>query len=126
MKRKEEENKKTWEEAQGTDPMDTDIPGTSSDAPLTRGNFPLGELGLGAFTPSKARKVANMNSFRFDKDLGKIVQQSIRRLHVSRVAPLSVTTEKFVVKNIKDDPLAIALAGVAFTQVSEKNLKNMM
>jgi hypothetical protein len=42
------------------------------------------------------------------------------------VAPLSITIEKVVVENITDDPLEIASVGVAFTQASEKNLKNMM
>jgi hypothetical protein len=43
--------------------------------PLMGGHFPLGELGLGLFTPSKAHKVSNLNTFRFDKASRKIVQQ---------------------------------------------------
>jgi hypothetical protein len=33
--------------------MDTYIMGSSIDIPLIGGHFPIGELGLGAFTPSK-------------------------------------------------------------------------
>jgi hypothetical protein len=78
MKRREEEHIKKQEESQGLDPMDTNIPRSSSNIPITRGNSPLGELGLGAFTLSKAHKVSNLNSFRFDKDSGKKFQQNLR------------------------------------------------
>jgi hypothetical protein len=60
--------------------MDTNILRTSSRTPLIRGHFPLGELGLGVFTPSKAQKVENMNSFRFDKDSGKIFQSKHQKI----------------------------------------------
>jgi hypothetical protein len=53
--------------------MDMDIPRSSIDIPLMGGNFLLGEMGLGAYTPSKPWKVANLNAFRFDKDSGKII-----------------------------------------------------
>jgi len=106
--------------------MDSDIPRTSSYAPLTGGKFPLAELGIGTFTPSKAWKVANLNSLSFNKYLGKIFQESIKRLCVSIVAPLSTTIEIVVVENIKDDPLATTSTSVSFTRVSKKNLKNMI
>jgi hypothetical protein len=73
-----------------------------------------------------ARKVADLSSFRFDKDLGRIVQQKVKKLPVIGLAPLSVMTETEVVENIRHDPLAIALVGVAFTQASEQNLKNVL
>jgi hypothetical protein len=41
---------------------------------------------------SKARKVVNLESFIFDKESGKIIQQEIRKLPVAVVASLSVTT----------------------------------
>jgi hypothetical protein len=34
---------------------------------IIEGHFPLGELGLGKFTPSKPDAVATLNSFFFDK-----------------------------------------------------------
>jgi hypothetical protein len=74
--------------------MDTDILGAFHSASLTGGKFSLGELGLGAFTPSKARKVANINSFKFDKDLGNISQQNTRRSSIFKIAPLLVTIDK--------------------------------
>jgi hypothetical protein len=70
--------------------------------------------------------VANLNSFRFDKYLGNIIQKSIRILPISRVSPLSITIDNSMVQNIMKDPLAITLTGVDFTQASKQNLKNMM
>jgi hypothetical protein len=81
---------------------------------------------LGAYTSSKARKVAKLNSFRFNKELGKIIQHKIIKLPIARVAPLSVTIDTTIVENIKDDPLSIALVSVAFIQASEQNLRHMM
>jgi hypothetical protein len=70
--------------------------------------------------------VENPNSFKFYKDSGKTIQQNIKILPVSREAPLSITTEKFVVKNIKDNPFVIASIGISFTWAYEKNIKNMI
>jgi len=67
-----------------------------------------------------------LNYFIFEKVSVKIVQQSIKRILIARVAPLSVTTKKVVVENITHDPLAIASTGIHFTQESMKNMKNMM
>jgi hypothetical protein len=63
------------------------------------GHFPLSDLGLGIFLPSKARKVENMNTFIFDKDSSKIVLQKTRNLPMTRKSPLWVTTETNVTKN---------------------------
>jgi hypothetical protein len=67
----------------------------------------------------------NLNSFRFNKDSGKILFQKTMKLPVSREYPLSKTTKVEVIKNIIDDPLSISSANVAFTQASEENLRNM-
>jgi hypothetical protein len=83
-----------------------DIPRSSTNIPLIRGHFPLGELGLGFYTPSKARKVANLNSFRFAKKLGKIIVQKIKKLPSNN--------GDMVIENIKNDPLSITSADVAF------------
>jgi hypothetical protein len=45
---------------------------------------------------------------------------------VSRVAPLSMTTEVEVIENISDDTLSSASISVSFTQVLEKNLREIM
>jgi len=84
--------------------MDIDIPKSYSNTHIIGGHFPLRELGLGEFTLSDAKKVENLNSFRFDKDLGNIIKKNTRRFPVSRIAPLSIITEKFVVENITEDP----------------------
>jgi hypothetical protein len=116
MKRREKENRNKQEDEQGSYPMDTDFLYSFLDAPLTRGNFPLGELGLGVFTPSKSWKVANLKLFRFKKESEKIIQQIIIRLHVSRLAPLSITTLKVVVESITNDLLSITSTDMTFTQ----------
>jgi DNA segregation ATPase FtsK/SpoIIIE-like protein len=72
-RKKKEEEKKAQEEIDDTDPMDTDLPEASS-IPLTGGHFPLGELGLGGLTSFKASRVADLDSFIFDRAQGKIVQ----------------------------------------------------
>lgn len=55
--------------------MDMDILRSSRDIPLTGEYFPLEELGMGSYTPSKDQKVTNMNFFIFEKDSGKIILQ---------------------------------------------------
>jgi hypothetical protein len=50
----------------------------------------------------------------------------VKKLPLNGLAPLSMTTEEEVVENILQDPLAIASAGIAFTQASEQNLKNVL
>jgi hypothetical protein len=114
------------EEEQGYDPMDTDIPRSSLDAPMYRGHFPLGELGLGSYTPSNSKKVSKLNSFRLDKESGKIIKHKIRKLPVIGVAPLSLTMEQEVVENIKYDPLSISSVGLAFTHSSKQKLRSLM
>jgi hypothetical protein len=62
--RKEEDNKKE-EEVGGIDPMDTSPSETSFFTPrvvMSECHFPLGEIGLGAFTPSKLDKVEVLDS----------------------------------------------------------------
>jgi hypothetical protein len=50
----EEQRKKDEEERNNSvDPMEMDVSRSSIDIPLTGGHFPLGELGLGEFTPYK-------------------------------------------------------------------------
>jgi hypothetical protein len=92
--------------------MDNENTKASSNIPLTGVHFPLGVLGLGGFTPSKAKKVASLNSFRFDKDSGKIIQHSTKRLFISIISPLSVIIEKTVVEDITKKTLATYLIGV--------------
>lgn len=77
------------------------------------------ELGPGEFTPSKAIRVANLDSFRFVKVQGKIVKETINKLLVVGASALVVTTKTPIIENIHGDPLVIASAGVEFTQASE-------
>jgi len=60
-------------------------------------HFPLGELGLGAFTLSKAQTVANLNTFKFNKEFGKILLQKTRKLPVYGKAPFSILIETNVI-----------------------------
>jgi len=62
--------------------MDKDIARSLEEAPLTDGNFPLFEIGLGIFTPSKDSKVGNIKTFQFDKASNKIVQEKTKKLLV--------------------------------------------
>ena len=114
-RKKKEEEKKAQEEIDDTDPMDTDLPEASS-IPLTGGHFPMGELGLGVLTPFKASRVADLDSFIFDRAQGKIVQQTVRTFTVSGVQPVTVTTERTIVINTSQDPIVMASASVAFTK----------
>jgi hypothetical protein len=57
--------------------IDTIPSNTSIKTPkttLTRGHFPLGEIGLGELTLSKSYRVASIDSFILDKSKGKIVK----------------------------------------------------
>jgi hypothetical protein len=76
--RKEEEEKKKEEEAQDINPIDTnpfENPFNTLGIAMTRAHFPLGELGLSAFTSSKLDKVGGLYSFVFDKVRGDILKK---------------------------------------------------
>ena len=90
-RKKKEEEKKAQEEIDDTDPMDTDLPEASSIT-LTGGHFHLGEIGLGGLTSFKASRVADLDSFIFDRAQGKIVQRTVRTFTVSGVQPVIETT----------------------------------
>jgi hypothetical protein len=98
MKVVEEEQRKEYKKALKKDasPMDTYILRSSAEAPLTSGNFPLDEIRLGLFTPSKAHKVENPKTFRFEKTYEKIVQQQTKKLSFIEKYPLSIFTETTV------------------------------
>ena len=78
--------------------MDNNLPEASS-IPLTRGHFPMGELGLRRLTSFKASRVADLGSFIFDRAQGKIVQRNVRTFPISGVQPVTVTTERTIVTN---------------------------
>jgi hypothetical protein len=59
--------------------------------------------------------VANLNSFKFDKDSGKIILQKTKKLPVDGVAPLSTTTKAEVIERIRDDPVSITSVDIALT-----------
>jgi hypothetical protein len=74
---------------------------------------------LGGFTTSKARIVTNLDSFRFDKDTRKIVQQTTKRLPIFGILTLSISTKTHIVEDICENPLDVALVGITFTQSLE-------
>jgi hypothetical protein len=77
--------------------------------PIIERTLPIRRVGdRRSYTPSKARKVANLNSFRFDKESRKIILQKTKKLLVVGVALLSVMIEEEVIENIRDDPLSIS------------------
>jgi hypothetical protein len=52
---------------------------------MTKGHFPLGELGLGAFTPFESDKVVILNLFGFNKERGEIVKQSHKKIKLQGI-----------------------------------------
>jgi hypothetical protein len=88
----EEEQHKKDEEARNDDtsPMDTNIPEISTGA--TSGHTQLCGLILGIRTPFKPSKVANLKKFKYDKAMGRIVQQQVKQVSVTRGNPLSLLT----------------------------------
>jgi hypothetical protein len=91
-----------------TSPMNIEILGSSIEIPLTGGH----ELGLVFFTPSKAHKVSNMNTFRFNKASRKIVKQHTRKLPVTGKDSVLVTTKTTMKENVIKDLLSITSAGI--------------
>jgi hypothetical protein len=106
--------------------MDTYILGSSLQAPLTGGNFQINEIVLDLFTSSKARKVANLKTFWFDKASDRNVQQKTKKLLVTEGSPLSVITENSVTNEVRKDPIYIMSTGVAFMMASEQNLRDLV
>jgi hypothetical protein len=88
----EEEQHKKYEEAQNDDtsPMDTNIPEISTVA--TSGHTQLRGLILGIHTPFKPSKVENLKKFKYDKAMGRIVQQQVKQVSFTRGNPLSLLT----------------------------------
>jgi hypothetical protein len=107
------------------DPMDMDISRSSTNISLIEGHFSLGELGLGDYTPSKSRNVANLNYLWFDKDSNKVILQKTKKLLVSEANPLLVKTKVEVIKNSNGEPFLIDSSNLSFMKESKKNMKNI-
>jgi len=95
--------------------MDIGPTKSTSGITLTRCHFPLGEIVLGEFTPSEFDKVTSLDSFIFDKDKRRIVKQYHKKLAILEAQEFSITIETPLFMEIRKDPLALALARVAFS-----------
>jgi hypothetical protein len=74
---------------------------------------------------SKARKVANLKTFQFDKASNRIVQQQTKKLLVTRKYPLSVVTKTTMTEDVRKDPISIASTSVSFTWHQRKISKTL-
>jgi hypothetical protein len=92
---------------------------------LTKFHFPLGKMGLGSFTPSKSDRVASFNCRIFDKAIGRIVKQSLKKIPIPSDPTLDVTIDTPLVMNIKEYLVALASTRVVFTQASKQDIRYM-
>jgi hypothetical protein len=89
---------------------------------ITRGNFPLGDLGLGKLFPSNANGVTILDFFIFNKIKGTMVKKSFKKIKLQGFSKLMATTQKPLMVDTRMNPITTTSAGVTFSQVLEFNI----
>jgi hypothetical protein len=93
--------------------MDTYISEISIGA--TNSHTQFGKLDLGLHTPYKPNKVPNLKKFKYDKVMGRIVQEKMRKVSGHRRQSNINPHTDLITKNVSEDPISIASAGTTFT-----------
>lgn len=103
--------------------MDIDIPEISiADA---NEHTKFSELGLGLCTPFRPSEVPNLKKFTYDKVLGKIVQEKVKKLQVTLGNPISVLTQNPIIGNANEDLVTIASVGSNFMNATKDHIRNL-
>jgi hypothetical protein len=76
--------------------MDTDISDISTTGAKNHTQFD--RLDLGLHTPYKQSIVPNLKKFKHDKEIGRIMQQQVRKVSVTMGNPFSIVIETPVTK----------------------------
>jgi hypothetical protein len=92
--------------------MDTNLPKIFTAG--TSGQSQFGGMNLGFRPLFKEIEVPNLNKFTYDKGLGKIVQEQVKKVPMMGGNPISVVTQTPVIRDVREDPIAIASDGSSF------------
>jgi len=104
-------------------PMDIDIPEISTIG--VSGNTPFNGLGLGHCTPFRLSEAPNLKKFMYDKTLGRIVQEHVKKVSVIRGNTISILIQTSITRNICEDPVSIASFESCFVNSIEDNVWNL-
>jgi hypothetical protein len=92
--------------------MDTDISEISTTC--VNNNTQFSELVLGLCTSIIPYEVPNLNKFTYDKSIGSILQEQLRKVSIMRGNPISLLTMTLVMENVNKDLISISSNSTAF------------
>ena len=92
--------------------MDTDILEISTIC--VNDNTQFNGLVLGLCTSFIPYEVLNLNKFTYDKAIGSILQEQLRKVSITRGNPISLLTTTLVMENVNKDLISISSTSTAF------------
>ena len=127
-----EELKRKYQEDQDRENLEQDTaqdnlahPPSKSGDTITGGHFPLVELGLVPFNPSKNHVVSCLDKVVFNPKMKTIFWRSEKRLKVGTQLEVVTVTKIAVMKGIDKDTKLMALINIAVAQENVYNIDRL-
>jgi len=104
-------------------PMDFNIPGISIASLEIETTISV--MGLRPWEPFRSTEIVDICSFTYDRKMGWIVQERVKKIPASKGAHLSVVTQVLVTGDVRENPVATAREGFVFMGAIVDNMQRL-
>jgi hypothetical protein len=103
--------------------MDLDIPGNSTAG--SRADTMINGLCLRPWDPFRPLEVLDLISFTYDSKIGRLVQERVKKVPVTKGAPISVVTQVLITGDVKEDLVETTRDGFGFIDATIDNIHRL-